>query len=101
MVVYEISTRKVRQKQGRHCVVKPVGFLAISRSLVKFVQAEDVHYLYEIAWNKPGASTSSADDDEDMETPCVWELEAMQIEDNESNSAVLGNECISVVIITN
>ena len=55
---------------------------------VKFVQAEDVHYLYEIAWNKPGASTSSADDDEDMETPCVWELEAMQIEDNESTSAV-------------
>ena len=33
--------------------------------------------------------------------PGVLELEAMQIEDNESNSAVLGNECISVVIITN
>ena len=29
------------------------------------------------------------------------ELEAMQIEDNESNSGVLGGECISVVIITN
>ena len=29
------------------------------------------------------------------------ELEAMQIEDNESNNGVLGGECISVVIITN
>ena len=75
--------------------VKLQAFPAISRSLVKFGQAEDVHYLYENAWSLLEASTSSDDDDEDMETQCDCAGgHAVQ------GARTEGNECVSVVIIT-